>query len=199
MNLKNRLNKNGHLNIPSPNEIRSKKNNAFSTGKPPVLVLNFINDRCNRKINTIIRKYDFKIKVANKPAKQLRHCFSSRSQVKKHDNCKVCSSLPLLYRCDDNFLVCKFTCSLCSKFYIGETSRPFRMRHSEHERSLSNKNKTSALAEHALLCHNDVTVTIDDFDLDIVQKCSNPLETRLAEANAIHRFGPALNRKHERI
>lgn len=198
-NLKNRLNKNGHDKIPSPNEARRKKNITFSNSKPSILVLNFINDRCNRKINKIIRKYDFKIKVANKPAKQLRHCLNLRNSLKKHENCKVCSSLPPYYRCDDRFLVYKFTCSLCFKAYIGETSRPFRMRHSEHERSLSHKNRTSALAEHALICHNDVTVTIDDFDLEIVKKCSNPIETRLAEANAIQRFGPELNRKHESI
>ena len=71
--------------------------------------------------------------------------------------------------------------------------------YSEHERSLSHINKTSALAEHAIVFHSNDIVSIAHFDLDIIKKCSNPLETRLAEATAIDRFRPELNRKHEMI
>ena len=65
-------------------------------------------------------------------------------------------------------------------------------------RSLKSRNKVSALAEHASKNHND-SMTIADFDLEVIQKQTNPLDTRLAEATAIDRFRPSLNRKHENI
>ena len=86
--------------------------------------------------------------------------------------------------------------------FIGETCRPFKQRYSEHStcRSITAKNKSSALAEHTLQ-HQDVNMTIADFDLravNIIQQCKDSLQTRLSEANAIDRLGPALNRRHEK-
>ena len=162
-----------------------------------MLQLDFINDSCNRKINKIIDKYDFEIKLASKPAKQLKHCFNKRPPCQKHDNCEVCLSLPDTICCDDKFLVYKFTCKYCQNFYIGETCRPFQMLYLEHKKSLNSKNNISALTEHATRSHSDVGVTIADFDLDIVKKCNSPLDTRLSEAIAIDRLRPQLNRRHE--
>ena len=79
----------------------------------------------------------------------------------------------------------KFTCKYCSNFYIAETSRPFSHRCKEHERSLNQKNLFSALSEHARQAHTNLSVTLKDFDLDILRHCKSPVETRLAEARAI--------------
>ena len=51
----------------------------------------------------------------------------------------------------------------------------FSFRDSEHQRSLVSKNKTSALSEHATMGHSDIIMAMDDFDLNIVRKCNNPL------------------------
>ena len=85
----------------------------------------------------------------------------------------------------------------CNEFYIGETCRPFKMRYYEHSRSLASNNKNSALVEHASN-HSDVTMTMNDFSLNIIQRCTDPLQTRLSEATAIDSYRPALNRKHEK-
>ena len=146
-----------------------------------------------------MQKYDFKIKLTSKPGKYLKHCLRSQPPHKKHDDCEVCNMLPGGFKCDDRFLVYKFTCKYCNQFYIGETCRPFKARYSEHKRSISSNNKSSALAEHAIKCHSDLKITIADFDLQIVKKCADPLTTRLTEANCIDRQRPQLNRKHERM
>ena len=194
LKLQRKFEKNGYRNC---NFIRNRHKRPKNTEKATILQLDFINDRCNRKISGILKKYDFKIKLASKPAKFLKHCFGGARQNGKHDNCEVCRSLPTHFNCNDKFLVYKFTCKLCSQFYIGETCRPFKLRYSEHARSLKNKNKSSALAEHAI--QHRSAVSILDFDLDVIGKYDSPLETRLAESVAIDRFRPSLNRKHEMI
>ena len=118
--------------------------------------------------------------------------------MKKHAHCEVCVHLPDRFRCDDKYLVYKFTCKHCNEFYIGETCRPFNLRYSEHRGSITSKNKISALAEHTTH-HRDVNMSITDFYLEILLKCTDPLQTRLSEATAIDRFRPALNRKHEKV
>ena len=194
--LKTRLGNNGYSKLPKPSS-EPKKNQTEENAT--MLQLDFISDSCTRKINKIIKKYDLKIRLVNKPAKFLKHCFSRKPFCRKHENCEVCYNLPKEYCCDDKFLVYKFTCKHCQRFYIGETCRPFKMRYQEHKRSLKSKNKISALAEHALQDHESLDVSINDFTLNIVKRCASPLETRLSEANAIEGFRPQLNRKHESI
>lgn len=59
-------------------------------------------------------------------------------------------------------------------------------------------NMNSALSEHSINNHSDVTLPVQDFILKIIQNCPKPVETQLAEA-AIKHFRPYLNRKHEDI
>ena len=195
LQLAQKLKKNGYSKIKTNKKTSHKKKEHNAT----TFTLDFISDRCNRKINKILEKYDFKIRVASKPAKYLKHCIGGGKSVKKHENCEICSKLPDHYRCDDKYLVYKFTCTLCNEFYIGETCRPIKFRYSEHQRSINKKNKTSALAEHLTNKHGEVKATIQDFDLNIIKKCANPLATRLSEAAAIDRYRPSLNRKHELV
>ena len=46
--------------------------------------------------------------------------------------------------------------------------------------------------------HPDSDMTIEKFDLDILRRCKNPVETRLAEARAITAQGPKINRQFEK-
>ena len=99
--LRKRLERNGFKNIPSLTKAKNKpkrdKDNAV------LLELEFVSDRCNRKINKIVEKYDFKIKIASKPAKQLKHCFGGRPDIKKHEHCDICNSLPDRFRREEKF------------------------------------------------------------------------------------------------
>ena len=183
--LKKKLEKNGYRKFKT--KLKINKKTEEDNEKAAILQLDFISDSCNRKINRILNKYDFNIKLVSKPAKYLKQTLRRSPDMNKHDHCDVCDHLPDRFRCDDKYLVYKFTCKYCNEFYIGETCRPFKLRYSEHRRSLASKNKTIALAEHAIR-HRDVNVTITDFSLEILQKCTDPLQTRLSEATAIDRF-----------
>ncbi|MEL7308212.1 MAG: hypothetical protein AAGK05_10325, partial [Pseudomonadota bacterium] len=121
--IQKRLTENGHRKIPQDSFEPKKKNGNKTNGV--ILQLDFINDTCSRKINKIIKKYDFRIRLTNKPAKPLKHCFNKRNVCKKHQNCEVCDSLPEQYVCDDKFLVYCFTCKLCKKILHRRTMPSF--------------------------------------------------------------------------
>lgn len=161
------------------------------------LVLNFVTDSCNRKINRLIKKFDLPVTLISKPDSTMSQYFY-RKRSQKHVDCGLCESLDDKFPCDVRFVVYKFTCSHCCKFYIGQTNRPFKVRYEEHARSLKLKNKNSALSEHAVKDH-DSSLTISDFIVKIIGKHKSPVENRLAEARFIKDQKPALNRKHELV
>ena len=115
----------------------------------------------------------------------------------KHENCVTCSSLPGGYTCTDRYLVYKFTCNFCYKFYIGETSRPFAQRFGEHVRSLKAHDKKNALTEHLLNDHPEASFDLDNFQLCVLAKLRDPVETRIKEAQLIDQCRPQLNRRLE--
>ena len=62
--------------------------------------------------------------------------------------------------------------------------------------SQNNKIIDSALAGHI---HVGSPKSIDRYDLEILEKCSDPLDTRLTEARFIKKLSPKINRKHELV
>ena len=167
-----------------------------NNSKTSCLILDFVSDSLKRKVNKIIQKYDFDVRLINKPGKSLTQAVSCNSRTKNSCDCNICKELPPKYKCSDRFLVYKFTCNACSSFYIGQTSRPFRLRYKEHMSSIDKRDKKSALSQHVIECHSDLGFV--SFNLNVINQCSTPLETRLSEARAIDSFRPSLNRKHER-
>ena len=68
--LKNKLEKNGNRNIITKPKIKRRTEDKYNE-KATILQLDFISDSCNRKINKILNKYDFNIKIVSKPTKYL--------------------------------------------------------------------------------------------------------------------------------
>ena len=167
-------------------EIR--KNNTY-------LKLGFVNDKTDRDIRKLIKKYELPINLVSSPNKTLYNALKFKQKVEKHESCLVCESLPNKMKCTDRFLVYKFTCHHCKDFYIGQTSRPFKHRFNEHKRAVDKGNvDSSAMAEHCLKCRPK---RLTDFDLEILDKCKDALDTRLTEARYIKQLIPKINRRKE--
>ena len=192
LKLENRLKKNGFTT--NGKRIGRKVNHAKNKSCKTFIKIKFTNDKTVRKIRNLIKKYKLSINLVSAPNKTLYQCLKNKHFASKHSDCVICDALPQYYTCSDRFLVYKFTCRSCPKFYIGQTCRPFKQRFYEHRRAIASGSSMSALAEHV---HERNDLTILDFDLDILEKCGDPLETRLAEARWINTLKPALNRKHE--
>ena len=164
---------------------------------PNLLKIRFVSDKVSRDIRKLINKYKLPISLVETPNVNLFNALSKKKVYKKHDNCTVCNWLPNNITCNTKFLVYKFTCNFCHDFYVGQSSRPFKLRFMEHSRSLKNNSSvSSALSAHKQTICSSVT-SINDFSLDILEHCKNPLDTRLSEARFIKSLMPKMNRKHE--
>ena len=198
--LRQRFRKNGYKNVDPQSECNQKKTKKKNSDTQKVhLQLNFLNDRYAKNVNKILQKYDFPFSIQSVfvPSKSITQCFKNPTKTVKHENCEICPKMHDDLNCSHRFLVYKFTCVLCNEFYIGQTNRPFKLRFNEHKRSIVQNNLSSALAEHASKAHANRSMTISDFDLQILRSCHTPLETRLTEAKMISLHRPNINRKHE--
>ena len=193
--MKNRLENNGfHCSNDSKNNKAKNKNQDSIT-----LALNFVSDSYDRKLNKLKRKYNLPIRITSKPGNKLISSVSNKLDNKNDCACYVCKDIGPKYRCTDKHLVYKFTCLLCHEFYIGQTCRPFRYRVQEHERSLRNRDRKSALSEHNLTVHSDEVMTINNFNCTIMDKQRTAITTKMAEARCIALNMPKINRRHELI
>jgi len=192
--LNDRLSKNGFRDIKPTRKINRKNNDK----KKNSIKLDFVSDRLSRQITNIINKYDFSVRLVNKPAKNLKTLLNNRTtKIEKHRNCDPCKQLPDSFNCDIKYVVYKFICKRCHKSYIGETCRPFYFRYREHRNSIKSKDCKSALSQHILANHQNEDLFLTDFDLQIVAKCRSPVETRMTEAREISAHRDLINRKHK--
>lgn len=176
------------------NKKRTNKRNPNDSFNLAIWKCDFINDRCNRKLKCLIKKYDLPVRFINKQSKNLSQRL--KDNFKKSCDCEVCQRLRNSFKCTDKFTVYKFTCKFCHKFYIGQTARPLYQRFNEHKRSLNAKNDQSALSDHSKKDHHS-NLTIIDFEFDVMYKGNNPVEARIAEAKLISEHCPSLNRREE--
>ena len=148
-------------------------------------------------MKSLIHKYDLSITLTSNPNKSLFNALKLRDEVKKHDQCHICDALPDRYTCKDKYLVYKFICKYCNESYIGQSSRPFYNRYNEHRHCLKTNKTNSALTEHCQNKHASQNCSITDFQLQILDRCKDPINARLSEARHIKRLSPSINRKHE--
>ena len=95
-------------------------------------------------------------------------------------------------------MVYKYECRECKKIYIGRTSNRVVDRHDQHKRDVNKFNENSALTGHILnLDHHGLGDIEKEFQLSILSKHRDTPETIIAEARAIDRHKPELNRKKE--
>ena len=195
-----RFHNKGYRNVNFEKILKQTPSNRNDQNSDLVLLqTDFINDRFNKKINKILKQYNFPIRNISKPNKKISQRLAPPSTSSlKHKNCEICDLLPEKNSCTESFLVYKITCKYCHNFYIGETCRPFHFRFHEHRRSLLSRDGKSALSDHANNHHADLSLTIADFLFTFVAKSRNPVDTRISEAHCIDLLNPSLNRKVEK-
>ena len=138
--------------------------------------------------------------MISKPAPQLGKALITTTERKdriREHKCKICPLLKKDQRCSTRYVIYKMTCQACNNFYIGQTNRPFYHRYREHDYSLQHKTDASALSEHAMTEHQAIDMSINDFNIEFIEVCKNPVECKIREAKLIEKITPGLNGKHE--
>ena len=174
---------------------KNKKQNLPDYKKQPCLSLPFINNKCDKKIRQLLKKYNMKGNLVSKPNNSLEKHLKNRKKKNNTCTCDICTKIGPKHSCNDRYIVYQFTCKICKDFYIGKTARTFKMRYREHKYGISKKDTKNALAQHSI-SHGDRT-DIGDFDIKILSKKNNTRDTTIEECRFIDALKPKINRKHE--
>ena len=116
---------------------QNKRGIESETCKKTPLVLNYINDNANRKINQLINKYDLEVRLVSKPGPALHQVLNKADNKVNSHTCEICKNIGSKSTCEQRFVVYQFTCQICGDSYIGQTARPFKFRYNEHKYSIN--------------------------------------------------------------
>ena len=108
------------------------------------------------QVQVFVRNHNIPIKVIFLPGMSLRDVFcSSRPYDRRKctsNSCNICSRLEEGRDCSTMCPIYEITCNLCSKQYVGESSRSLNERLSEHLRFATNPT-TESYKEEAMTVH----------------------------------------------
>ena len=154
------------------------------------------------------------VKLVEKSGKQLRHLFNLRMPILKGcplgSGCKLCDNdavkctcrgVVYLAECKDchNAAVVvggvKEELNISDSWYVGETSRPLRMRVKEHWSKLEDLNTDSFMLTHWMRCHG-LKMTPPEYTFKVLGSYSDCLSRQIAEAIHIEEKG-ILNKRSE--
>ena len=99
-------------------------------------------------------------------------------------------------QCNLTGSVYQIKCRICTKFYIGQSSRRLKVRFSEHCRSLRKQNFQSAIGQHFAQDHSEKTAkNISELlSVTILHSTQSSTERIYFEAKFINHLQPELNR-----
>ena len=96
-------------------------------------------------------------------------------------------------RCGTKNVVYELTCNHCGGNYIGETSRPVRLRYNEHRRNLVNGEADTPFGDHVTQQHPDLTRGGIAVSAQILRVCRDEADRRITESICIRDARPTIN------
>ena len=166
---------------------KSNRHNNSDTTDWLYLKLPFISEQIDRKISTIFRNENLKVRITHR-SHNLRHALWT---PKANAECKR-QRCPIAHtgNCFKRNCIYKILCTICNEFYIGSTIRHLHDRIKEHFNS-----SNSSVYKHIITCHNkpNSSKTI----ISIIARESDPVNLRLNEAFYIRKLQPTINSRAE--
>ena len=154
----------------------------------PSMVIPYIHESFTRIVKKELKRSGIEARVLVRGHKNLKRTY--HRPVSPKCNCETCESG---ISCRARYIVYKAECKDCSDSYIGVTTRPFRARWTEHERSIRQCDQKSALSEHFLVCQNP-NKSISGYNFSILDRATNYKDSFIREGVAIRSFKPQINR-----
>ena len=156
------------------------------------------------EIKRAVQGSNLNVRIVERPQSSLKDLFvESRpydSTCTDPLKCTVCSKSPIPIRCTQKDIVYQIDCGLCGAVYVGETSRPLKVRYQEHYRSAANPTAKSyqnmAFARHYQEYHKGEKPKLL---IKILKKTKGTVERKITEALFIQRIKPDINGKYEQL
>ena len=154
----------------------------------PVLAIPYISEAYTRVVKKEAERSGLKVRVLVKGHPTLKRRY--HKPIKPPCTCEICQSgIP----CNMRHVIYQAKCKSCSESYIGVTTRPFKARWQEHERSIRFEDTNSALSDHMKVCDNRDR-TIHGYEWSIRDTARNYKDSFIREGVAIRQDLPKINR-----
>ena len=95
--------------------------------------------------------------------------------------------------CHTKNVVYELTCNQCQEKYVGETSRPVRLRYNEHLRDGINRTPGTPIGEHFRTHHQEQPPSDTSLTAKVIRRCQDEADRRIAESVTIRENRPTLN------
>ena len=174
--------------------LRNSKDDGY-------LTLPFVNDAIVAKVNKVIRKSKFNVKVSWRNENKLKNLLVKSAISPVHcpagsRRCRCCEN-GLRDRCTEKNVVYKIHCNLCSDvFYIGETKRPVRLRFNEHVNDAINRTPDTPLGDHFRGAHSSLVLDRTSslpLNVSILARARDYPDRKILESLCIRDKKPCLN------
>ena len=135
--------------------------------------------------------------IASKPAPNLKKRliqtpFEPRKCPRNCSGCETSSSIEKS-PCSSRMVVYQLICSICAEKYLGETTRCFHQRISEHLASLLKDADDLTISTHFQEHHPEICIEDRMFKSSIIKKCNDYCSLMITEAILISNLEPQLN------
>ena len=178
-------------------EEQRKEQRKENRKKGAYIRLPFISDRVASQVKRAVRNSGLPVQIAWTNNKTLKRqlvrsrltplpCSSGRKR------CYSCHA-GLKDRCGSKNVVYELTCDHCGEKYIGETSRPIRLRYNEHRRNCLNGEPDTPFGNHATLRHPDLSHDNFAVSAKILRFCKDEADRRISESMYIRDERPKIN------
>jgi hypothetical protein len=138
------------------------------------------------------------IKLVNKKFIRLNSLNPKNNNHQSMCTCNVCKMVGDKFTCKSRHVVYKYTCLGCQDSYIGKTINSIDERHKQHRSAvIKNDTNKSALAEHLSKCCYAFQHDMNAYNLSILERCKDNVDTIIREAWWINHLNPKMNRKME--
>ena len=159
--------------------------------------LPFISDRVAAQVKRVTRSSGLPVEIAWTNTNTLRKRLV-RSRLHPlpcpsgHRRCYSCNA-GLKDKCSTKNVVYELTCRHCGDSYIGETSRPVRLRYNEHRRNGVNGEAETPFGEHVTKKHTDLHRNEVSVSAKILRVCRDEADRRISESICIRDKRPKIN------
>ena len=159
--------------------------------------LPFISDRVAAQVKSVVRSSGLPVEIAwiNANTLKKRLVRSRLNPLPCPSGSRRCHSCHagLENECGTKNVVYELTCSHCGDKYIGETSRPVRLRYNEHRRSAINGAADTPLGDHVKDKHPELNPEDTTVTARILRVCRDEADRRIAESLCIRDARTAMN------
>ena len=188
------------------------ENSIAEFEKPkPVLKIPYLGEQLKRSISEVINRFgrDQQVRVVYTSNKRLKFLTPMQSDNNRHnvdqrDFCIICQNIEGgdNFHCASRVVVYQFECKLCHQIYIGKTNKTVKERVNAHFSLFKKGSNNSPLWAHESIYHAGTTPTtlvelFERYSFKIIEQNKDYVLNNVAEAEAISRLKPLINRREE--